>query len=1038
MSVDVNSSIHEEGYALGLDLGTNSLGWALIGLKNGDRASIIKTGVHIFPGGTMQEKGNEKPSAQGRREARLARRQLERRIRRRIKTANLLKRSGLLPSDHEGAASDDPYQLRAKALDDPLEPYQLGRALYHLAKRRGFKSGRKEVATEETDKDLGVVKTSIGELDEEVNAANKRTLGEYLATLNPHEDRIRNRYTSREMIAQEFEAIWDTQKKHHPGILTDEFHDKLYHSIFDQRPLKPQFGKVGFCPLETSERRAPRALWISHQVRLLQEVANLRVLAPSGQSRNLSDKEVDFIVEYGLKHDKIKFETIRKALVRKKYLAPDDVLNLEKGGREEIQGNAVEVGFRKLLPKLLEREPQKLRDEIWKDFLLLDEHAFDEKAKTEWGMAPEEIKCLAKIRAGSGYMQFSEKALWNLLPALEAGADMYTALENVYPGWKDTLALQDKLPALNEIEDRIIFNAVVKRALSETRKVVNSILSEYGKPKEIIVELARETRGSIADRQRKTAEIKQNEKERKKISDDLISKGIEPTNLSILKYRLWMELGGPSEAVCPYTGKTISFQNLFGENPSFDIEHILPYSRSGDDGFMNLTLCHSAENRANKGNKTPFEAYGHDEKRWREIMDRMTGIHKRLKGKPWGVFKKKRQNFALKEIPEEFKNRQLTDTSHAAREVCKYLLCLDIPVHTVKGNVTAKLRHLWGLNSLLSQQIEPEENGETNKSAKDRSDHRHHAIDAFVIACSTKKRIFHLSSRYSRSSEAKTKAEESPWLGARDDLKSSVENIFVSYRPNRKLSGKLNEETNYGKIESQEKERAVFVTRKPISALSKQELGEIVDLVVRETVKKAIESYNVEPSKLTPEQLAEIRMPSKNGNGPLIKTVRVYTSITEKNVVHVTNDNADRYIKTGGNHHLSIFENKNKKGGIKLVPYVTSRMECMNRFRKGETIVTRQHPDFPDAKLKMWLMIGDQLELQTDAGERIYVVQALSGPPNSHSMELVLRLGTCAYSDKRTPKPYRLRLSSLNPDVFKVRKVHVDHLGRVWPLNDHL
>ena len=127
------------------------------------------------------------------------------------KLANVLRRAGLLPEGNyndpdrrhellkkldESIAS--PYQLRAKALDEPLTPYELGRAVYHLAQRRGFLSNR-IVTKDQEDEEKGVVKPAIGELAKSIEASGSRTLGEYFSRVDARTERIRTRYTSRKM-----------------------------------------------------------------------------------------------------------------------------------------------------------------------------------------------------------------------------------------------------------------------------------------------------------------------------------------------------------------------------------------------------------------------------------------------------------------------------------------------------------------------------------------------------------------------------------------------------------------------------------------------------------------------------------------------------------------------------------------------------------------------------------------------------------------------------------------------------------------------
>ena len=318
-------------FVLGIDLGTNSLGWAVVGLIDGEPANLIRAGVRVFDAGMEGniESGQEQSKNLKRREARSHRRQLWRRARRMTKTFNLLRKFGLLP---EGDASTPekrqdlinaldntirssgwfkakassgaypepeqtlPYILRAAALDEPLEPHFLGRALYHLAQRRGFFSGRLRPA--KPDKEAGKVEGTIKTLREIMTQQGRRTLGELFSHLSPTEKRIRGpeAWTARDMYEKEFDAICDAQAPHHPEALTSDRRAKLREAIFHQRPLKFDPNAIGDCELEPGEKRAPKYLLVAQQFRMLQTVNNLRVLPPGETERALTAGEREKLV----------------------------------------------------------------------------------------------------------------------------------------------------------------------------------------------------------------------------------------------------------------------------------------------------------------------------------------------------------------------------------------------------------------------------------------------------------------------------------------------------------------------------------------------------------------------------------------------------------------------------------------------------------------------------------------------------------------------------------------------------------------------
>jgi CRISPR-associated endonuclease Csn1 len=256
------SELSYKPYILGLDLGVQSIGWAIVDLDDRDRpCAIRRAGVRCFDSGvgseTQIQMGKDESDNAKRRDARQHRRQLFRRAQRLKRVLRVLQKTGLMPQGslkpaarHEmllkldrqlaGQIAPDggrvahhvvPYLLRSRALDKPLPPFAFGRALFHLAQRRGFLSNKK--ARKEKD-DEGVVKTGISELLTEMKQAGARTLGEFFAGLDPETRRIRGRWTGRPMYLDEFEKIWSAQSPNHAN-LTDDAKASIRHAIFFQR-----------------------------------------------------------------------------------------------------------------------------------------------------------------------------------------------------------------------------------------------------------------------------------------------------------------------------------------------------------------------------------------------------------------------------------------------------------------------------------------------------------------------------------------------------------------------------------------------------------------------------------------------------------------------------------------------------------------------------------------------------------------------------------------------------------------------------------
>ena len=204
--------------------------------------------------------------------------------------------------------------------------------------------------------------------------------------------------------------------------------------------------------------------------------------------------------------------------------------------------------------------------------------------------------------------------------------------------------------------------------------MVNALIHEYGKPTEVRIELARDLKKPRHERAKAVSYNRDREKQRIAIKAKLLQEcGIQnPSRADVEKALLWEECGG----ICPYTKRPIDFASLFGQNPQFDVEHIIPFSRIPDDSFQNKTLCYHEENRIVKRNMTPFEAYK-DPDQYQDILNRVRSWPKPNPGK--------QRHFELRTLEEleGFSERQLNDTRYASKLACELVGTLyggrDIP-----------------------------------------------------------------------------------------------------------------------------------------------------------------------------------------------------------------------------------------------------------------------------------------------------------------------------------------------------------------------
>src|SRR5690606_34778561 len=292
-------------YRLGLDVGANSIGWCVYRLgDDGEPEAIVRLGSRVYPDG--RDLKSLASNAAERRQARQARRRRDRLIRRRQRLMAQLVAGGLMPADPEERKrleGLDPYQLRARGLDQQLSPHELGRALYHLGRRRGFKSSRKERRGADDEKELGKVHAAIQALRERMDQAGVRTVGEYLASQKAQRLPVRGRraadggyvlYLQRDMVAEEFDMLWEAQARFHPQLLTETLRNRLKDTILFQRRLLPVL--PGRCLFEPDEYRAPLCSPLQQRFRILQELNNLRILDGASE-RPLTLEERDRLKE---------------------------------------------------------------------------------------------------------------------------------------------------------------------------------------------------------------------------------------------------------------------------------------------------------------------------------------------------------------------------------------------------------------------------------------------------------------------------------------------------------------------------------------------------------------------------------------------------------------------------------------------------------------------------------------------------------------------------------------------------------------------
>ena len=778
-----NSSYSPKKYSLGLDIGTSSIGWAVLDL---DKERIHDLGVRIFE--RPEDPQNGDSLAKPRRDARSARRRLKRRRQRLNHLKQFFVDQNILTKDQVEEVlsykSDfnklDVYELRSKALAEELSPEELLKVLYQIAKRRGFKSNRKVV--EESDKEGGRVTSALKANEKFLADNNYTTVGDALSRDEKfalHKRNKRDDYTNsfaRDDFLRELEAIIKTQRNYALKNVPEQAISELIYGIDDgqvtnvsaimyQRPFmtKELIEKmVGSCTFEKDEKRAPKASYSFEVFRLASDLSHLVFIPRDASKRQakrenlevrLSSEQISKVIDLAKNQKSLTYKKVRSTTGISEDYVPKDVRGKKKEGdkfgEDNIFGGLKAYNDIRLALKDLPEDWAKIDNEsaINQIAYILTTQKADEGIRAELDSLPLSDKAkeaIVKIKPTNfkAFGHLSIKALQKITPHILEGMTYDKACEAAgYDFKKQSASLEQ------------ITNPVVKRAITQTLKVVRAIERKYGKPYFIKVETARDLAKNFKDRKAIENENKENQARNQSIIQTLNENGVvTPTGQQIIKVKLYREQNG----VCLYSGKSIDFETMLRDDNAYQVDHIVPFSRSNNDGITNKALVLTEENQK-KANRTPFEYFGADEQRWEKFVALVETTYKTrdvktadkatnaISYKYNGYAMKKKQNLLLQDYKNDSWNvRALNDTRYITRFIQNYLRQnVDFAegeekqrVIAPNGTTTAYLRKRWGL-------------------AKDRAeDVLHHAKDAAVVAAINQK-IIYQANLFSKEQEMK-------------------------------------------------------------------------------------------------------------------------------------------------------------------------------------------------------------------------------------------------------------------------------------------
>ncbi len=854
------------GYRLGIDLGTASVGLVCVTLTAEKQpANIAYHCAHIFQepvepstGGV----GSTKASIRG--NARRIRRLIDRRVGRLQDLAAICKLLGINPQTITPDDGRCLHEARSQAVTKPIALADLARVFFRMAKRRGYAGGFQV----KKEGDEGQVEGGINQLKQLMEAANCDWLGQYLLhrfnngeTLKLKEAKPDGLYVSREMVEAEFGQIWKIQSAAH-SILNEQHNGKplkdIFHNvIFYQRPLKSVAAMVGHCPLEPSLPRAPMSQPVAQAFRIEKQIADLR-WGMGRRAQKLSSEQKTVIREMLCMKEKASFLQIYKALEKADCPKPEHRgLNFDRPSRPELKGNStlkaidkmglaeqwhmLDAGTQVSIINLLADlgSPQEVDRDDWPD-------RFRGKNGTPRTFKPEVVDFinamvasgrfdrLSKMGFDGGRSAYSVKALKKLTEKMCEGMDEYEAIEALYPQ-------PDKKP---EPLTRLALhkptgNTVVDIALRQMRYAVNNAIDAMGgePPSEVVIELSRDMGLGLKRRGDIEKGMDKNQRERKKAKEDLEKNGHSATSTNIFRWRLWQE----QDTNCPYCERKISLGAAVDGNET-NLEHIIPrtLTRVGrqQDHIM---LSHSSCNDE-KRNRTPWQAWGDNPDKWKIITERAKSLEKkrRFAKARFLTLQDWKAEIINSDIIEDFTNRQYHETSWISKLAAQWMrtVCPDVAVS--RGAMTAHLRRIWGLNTVIPEirfesglpvfdteekknlitkdqfeKYKPYWEGHNNNHSgvqrtdqmiEKRIDHRHHVIDALVIALTSRSLYQKMARNYKTLSEraqarerVKLKLSISPPLkNIRTQALDMIREHHIVHKPDRHVGGSLFKGTAYG------------------------------------------------------------------------------------------------------------------------------------------------------------------------------------------------------------------------------------------------
>lgn len=792
---------------LGLDLGVGSIGWALIETEDDNTPqNILAMGSRIVPLSTDDANefstGNAISKNQKRTEKRTARKGYDRYQLRRAELTKELRKLGMLPDEKLiKLPVMDLWQLRADAATKgkKLSLPEIGRVLYHLNQKRGYKHAK---ADENGDSKQKQYVAAVNQRYATILSMGK-TIGQYFADNLRASEVVKDNgkfytYRTKEQVfprkayVAEFDQIMECQKVFYPDLLTDSVIDKIRNEIiYYQRGLKSCKHLVSLCEFEKREYKnkdgkvvfdgpkvAPRTSPLFQVCKIWESVNALTLRNKKGDTLYITQEQRQAMFDHLDNHDKLTLTDLYNIL----GISKKDGWWGGKAIGKGLQGNTTKMqllnalkdfddtnkllrfDLRQVNSKLVDEDTGEILQEISPDFekeplyqlwhtiySIQEKNELANALQKKFGITDEDTvnKLYALDFVKPGFGNKSAKFIRRILPYMQDGMMYSEACEYIGVLHSNSLTkaqneAREQLDKLPQIQKNELRQPIVEKILNQMINVVNALIDKYGKFDEIRIELARELKQSREERAATDKNNNQRKRENEEIAKKIEEFGVRSSRNRIQKYRMWEE----SEHKCFYCNQPVNASE-FMQGMDIEVEHIIPKSLLFDNSFSNK-VCSCRKCNAEKNNMTAYDFM--KSKPESEFQDYLTRIDTYFKnGK---ISKAKRENLLtpFDKIPTDFIERQLRQSQYIAKKSQEILKQICHNVWATSGNVTDFLRHSWGYDEILHNlnferykqvgltEIQTfDHKGQTHEEERikdwsKRIDHRHHAVDALVIA----------------------------------------------------------------------------------------------------------------------------------------------------------------------------------------------------------------------------------------------------------------------------------------------------------------